>query len=44
MARTRDFDRYVAACDYPGVIDDASVAEALQQYLAALGVERVVRQ
>lgn len=44
MARTKDFDRYVAASNYPGVIDAPSVTAALGDYLAALGVTREVRQ
>lgn len=44
MAKTVDFDRFVAACDYPGVLDEAVVTASLQQYLSALGVVRQVRR
>jgi hypothetical protein len=44
MGRSIDFDRYVAACDYPGVLDEAAVAASLQSYLHTLGVTRTVRR
>ena len=42
--RSPAFDRYVAACDYPGVIDPPAVTAALARYLSALGVTRQIRQ
>ena len=43
-SNTSDFDRYVAACDYPGVLDEAKVNESLTQYCAALGITRKVQR
>lgn len=39
---TTDHDRYVAACNYPGVLDEAAVERHLRDYLQALGVKRDV--
>lgn len=45
MKRHPDFDRYVSACDYPGVIDEAKIESSLRTYLSALGIgaRQVVR-
>jgi hypothetical protein len=37
-----ELERYSAACDYPGRLDEAAVAENLGVYLHALGVERKI--
>ena len=34
--------RFKAACDYPGVLNEAAVEAALTQYVAALGIKRNV--
>jgi hypothetical protein len=34
--------QFVAACDYPGLLDVAAVEQALAQYCAALGVKRKI--
>src|SRR5262245_60976363 len=41
-ARHAEFDRYIAACDYPGTLDEQAVDAALCGYLSALGVRRDV--
>ena len=40
MTKHPDFDRYVAACDYPGALDEAAVERHLRDYLAALSINR----
>ena len=40
MARSKDFDRYVEACTYPGVLDAGKVQQHLARYCASLGIER----
>ena len=40
--KTKDFDRFVMACTYPGVIDPGAVESHLRDYLKALGVERKI--
>lgn len=35
-----DMERYVKACNYPGVLDEAAVEAHLQEYLSALGIRR----
>lgn len=42
MARTKDFERYIEACNYPGVLDVAGVESNLRAYLKALKVKRHV--
>ena len=37
-------ERYKEACNYPGVIDDASVERHLAEYLAALKIDRKIVQ
>ena len=44
MAKTKDFARYVTACDYPGTLNEAVVEASLREYLAALGLTRAVRR
>ncbi|HEY3175656.1 MAG TPA: hypothetical protein VGK94_07835 [Candidatus Polarisedimenticolia bacterium] len=44
MARTKDFDRFVSACDYPGLLDEEIVSQSLAEYLAVLGVKREIRR
>jgi hypothetical protein len=41
MSRT-DIERYAAACEYPGTLDETAVERHLAAYLAALDVERAV--
>jgi hypothetical protein len=38
------FDRYVEACNYPGVLDVGSVEAHLAEYLRALGVKRKIER
>src|SRR5208282_690203 len=35
-------DRFAAACDYPGVLDEAAVEKQLGLYLKALGEKRKI--
>ena len=42
LTSTSDFDRYVRACDYPGLLDAVAVEDHLQLYLQALGITREV--
>ena len=37
-------EQYVDACNYPGVLNEAAVETALQEYLLALGVKKNVRR
>src|SRR5438105_2175367 len=37
-----DLQRFTAACDYPGSLDEPTVEQQLQAYLSALGVERKI--
>ena len=39
-----DYERYVKACDYPGVLDEKAVERHLAEYLRALGIERQIVQ
>lgn len=39
-----DLSRYIAACDYPGIISDAQVERSLAEYLDALGIKREIRR
>lgn len=38
------FDRYVEACNYPGVLDEAAAEAALIRYVGELGIHRTVRR
>jgi uncharacterized protein DUF6745 len=42
MQRTKDFERFVAACDFPGGLHPDVIEESLKTYLSALGIERQV--
>ncbi|MDR3514052.1 MAG: hypothetical protein P4L73_20645, partial [Caulobacteraceae bacterium] len=42
MTMHQDHDRFCAACDYPGVLDEAAVERQLADYLKALGMQRQV--
>ena len=37
-----DLERFTAACDYPGLLDETAVTGHLTAYIAALGVKRNV--
>jgi hypothetical protein len=39
-----DLERYIEACNYPGVLDETAVTRSLQAYCKALGVKREVRR
>jgi len=39
-----DYDRYVAACNYPWHVDGPAVERHLGRYLTALGEERMIRR
>jgi hypothetical protein len=41
MSQT-EMERFVAACDYPGILDERAVEESLREYLAALGITRKI--
>ena len=43
-ARRVDFDRFVDACNYPGVLHAGTVEQRLLEYLKALGISRHVVQ
>jgi len=38
------FDRYVEACNYPGILDEDTVNAALAEYCRTLGIERKVKR
>lgn len=44
MSKHPDFDRYVAACNYPGDLDEDAVERHLAEYITAIGTRREVRQ
>src|SRR6266542_3894887 len=44
MLPTNLLNRYAAACDYPGVLDEVMVEEQLRRYLRALNVDRKIER
>ena len=39
-----DYDRFVEACNYPGIVDAAAVEQSLSVYLQALDVKRSIKR
>src|SRR3990167_920060 len=38
----KDYDRYIAACNYPGQLNENAVTENLALYLKALGIDKKI--